>query len=198
MRARAGIRRLAGDQRGAALIEFAIAAPVICMTVLGLFDLGYNIYAKAMLEGAIQKAARDSALEGAAPGTIDTRVETAVHRIVPSALVDITRRSYTDFTNAAQSEEFDDIDSNGVCNGGEPYDDSNNNNAWDADRGQADQGGARDAVMYQVNVSYDRAFPLAGLIGLDPQATVRAVMVLRNQPYGMQNTIASGGVRNCT
>lgn len=196
MAALALMHRLACDRRGGAMIEFALAAPVICMTLLGLFDLSYNIYAKAMLEGAIQKAARDSAIEGASDTTIDTRVRDAVHIVVPSATLAFQRRNYSNFADISRPEDFTDLNNDGACNDGEPYEDANGNGTWDMDRGRNGQGGARDAVMYDVTVRYDRAFPLAGLLGFDPQVTVQSKMVLRNQPYGPQDN-PSGGILNC-
>ena len=41
---------------------------------------------------------------------------------------------------------------------GEPFEDANANGTWDEDRGSDGQGGARDAVLYVVSVSYRRAF----------------------------------------
>ena len=56
-------------------------------------------------------------------------------------------------------------------------------------------GGARDAVLYTVTVSYPRAFPVMKLLGFSNTVTARARTVLRNQPYGAQNKTAPIG--NC-
>ena len=63
------------DETGATIVEFALISPVLVLTLMGLFDLSYNFYAETMIEGAIQKAARDSTLEAyAGNGTaLDTR-----------------------------------------------------------------------------------------------------------------------------
>ncbi len=60
-------RSLVRDEQGAAIVEFALVAPVLIMMLLGLFDLGYNTYTSAILQGAIAKAARNSSIEGANP-----------------------------------------------------------------------------------------------------------------------------------
>ena len=52
--------QLAQDATGAVLIEFALVAPVFLMLIMGTFDLGQMAYGKSVLEGAVQKAARDS------------------------------------------------------------------------------------------------------------------------------------------
>ena len=51
---------LVGDRRGVTAIEFGIVAPVLCLMILGLSDLAYQSYTQSMLEGAVQKAARDA------------------------------------------------------------------------------------------------------------------------------------------
>ena len=84
--ARIPLRRvgaLRGDDRGAALVEFAIIAPVLIVTLLALFDLSYNIYATSLLEGAIQKAGRDSTLQGgdARASAIDAHMRDVVDNL---------------------------------------------------------------------------------------------------------------------
>ncbi len=62
---RAVRRRLAADQIGATVVEFALIAPVLVMTLLGLFDMAYSTYTSSVMQGAIANAARNSAIEGA-------------------------------------------------------------------------------------------------------------------------------------
>lgn len=192
-------RSLMRDARGAAIVEFALIAPVLLITMMGIFDLGYNMYATSMLHGAIQKAARDSTLEGGAGNSaaLDALVADAVHDIVPSATMTYSRTAYASFSDVRQPEDFTDIDNDGACNNGEPFEDANANGSWDADRGTDGQGGARDAVLYEVTISYTRAFPIANLIGQSNQYTTVAKTVLRNQPYGLQQTSAPT-TGNCT
>ncbi|MFY0080366.1 TadE family protein, partial [Acinetobacter baumannii] len=63
MRAPAFIRRVGQDRRGVTVTEFGLIAPTFLMLLLGVFDLGYTVYARAILDGAVQKAGRDAALE---------------------------------------------------------------------------------------------------------------------------------------
>lgn len=176
------------DTRGAAMVEFALIAPVLLTLLLGIFDLGYNIFTATQLEGAIHKAARDSSIEGAGSNepAIDAKVRAAVHEVAPNATVTFERRAYASFGEVSRPEDFTDVNEDGACNDGEPFEDVNGNGHWDEDRGKAGFGGARDAVLYVVNVSYPRAFPIAKLIGIPPVQTAQAVTVLRNQPYGQQ------------
>ncbi|MCK9540401.1 MAG: pilus assembly protein [Novosphingobium sp.] len=182
------VRFFGRDTRGVTLIEFALIAPALLIALMGLMDLGYNLYTNAQLQGAIQKAARDSTIEdpGSRVGDLDNRVAEAVRVIAPHSTMQFDRSAYSNFRDVAQPEDFTDTNDNGVCDAGEPFEDANGNGTWDNDRGNAGPGGARDAVLYTVTVDYERLFPVARLIGLDGNFRLVAVTVLRNQPYGLQ------------
>lgn len=182
-------RTLARDKRGVTAVEFALIAPALLVLLLGVFDTAYNLYAASVLNGAAQKAARDSTIEGAETRglAIDDKVAAAVHNVVPGAEVTFDRRAYRDYSDIHQPENYTDVDKDGVCDDDEPFEDSNGNGVWDSDRGADTMGSARDAVLYTVTVSYPRAFPLMHLIGLPETVTSRSQTVLRNQPYGAQN-----------
>ena len=169
--------------------------------LMGLFDLSYNMYTTQMLQGAIENAARNSSLEGSTgkEAQLDATVSTAVHAVAPAAKLTFTRRAYSSFTKASRPEDFTDVDGNGMCNKGEPFEDANSNGKWDADGGKTGFGGARDAVLYTVVVKYQRAFPIAGLIpGQSKTFTLSAATVLRNQPYGQQAANSAPATGNCT
>ena len=185
------------NERGAALVEFALISPVLLVTILGLLDMSYNYYVQAQLQGAIQRAARSATLERSLTmtGEIDAQVAAAVREIVPNASLQFSRSSYTRFADVAQPEDFDDLDDDGRCADGEPFEDANGNGHWDDDRGTQGRGGARDAVLYEVTVSYPRTFGVAGLIGLSDTFTTQSTTVLRNQPWGEQVLVAQAG--NC-
>lgn len=183
-----GLRHAAGDERGATIVEFAMIAPVLIMTILALFDLAHTMYTGAILQGVIQKAARDSTLQGASSqeDVIDQRVTTAVRAVSPHAALAFDRKDYTSFSDVSRPEDYTDLDGDGQCDDGEPFEDVNGNGVWDSDRGSTGIGGARDAVLYTVTVTYPRMFPLASLIGISPTVSAVARTVLRNQPYDAQ------------
>lgn len=189
-------RALLADRSGATIVEFALVAPVLVTLLLGLFDTGYNLYTASILQGAIQEAARDSTIEGATPTALDAKVSEAVRNIAPNATIAFSRKSYADFSDIDTPEDFTDVNDNGVCDAGEPYEDANGNGFWDTDRGTAGQGGARDAVLYSVTVTYPHAFPVGSLIGLSDKFSVKSQTVLRNQPYALQDR-APAVTRNC-
>ena len=187
-------RALLRDQRGSAAVEFAVVAPVMLMTLYGMFDMGHTQYTRALLEGAIEKASRAATIEGVKTTSIDARVSSVVTQIAPGAILTFKRTTYTDFSDIARPEDFDDINKDGTCNDDEPYEDANGNNSYDLDRGKSGNGGARDAILYQVTVQYKRILPIGRLIGQSDTATMNATSVLRNQPFGIQSFVDT---KNC-
>lgn len=194
------VNSIKADQSGVTAVEFAFVAPVFMILLMGLFDAGHQLYTASALQGALHEAARDTTLETGFSRTadIDQEVKDVVLRIAPKADITLTRSNYINFEDVSQPEEFTDSvsDPDGVCNDGEPFEDVNGNGVWDADRGRDGVGGARDAVLYTATATYDRLFPMAGLIGLPEQITLKANTVLRNQPYNDQGT-RQPVVENC-
>ena len=197
-------RLLLRDQSGAALTEFGLILPVFAVLLMGAMDMGHSLYTRSVLEGAIQKAARDSGLESGTAATqqavIDAFVKNQLRDLgIRNADVTITRRFYRTFTaaSAAAGEPFTDTNANGACDSGEPYEDHNNNSVHDPDGADGGQGGAKDTVQYTVRVNYPRLFPMAGLIGLPQRVQMEAITVMNNQPYGDQSAYSAMTVRNC-
>ena len=189
------LKSLARDRRGVTVVEFAMIAPAFLMMLLGAFDMGFNMYTAAVLQGAIQEAARDSTVEGSASSidTIDARVRDVVLHVTPNATVSFSRKAYSNYADIGRPEDWTDVDGDGACDHGEPFEDVNGNGVWDRDRSIAGSGGARDAVLYQVTVDYPRALPVAKLLGQSDRLTTVASTVLRNQPYALQGVRASTG-----
>jgi Flp pilus assembly protein TadG len=179
--------RLRQDQRGATIVEFAIIAPVMALMMMGLGDLVYQMYAQSVLNGAVQKAARDSGIEGGATTTaaIDGVVQTIVRSVAPAATFVSSRKNYDSFAEAAP-EPFVDTNGNGVRNAGECFTDENGNGTWDADPGATGQGGASAVTLYTVTATYPRIFPVARLFGWSASQTISATTLLKNQPYATQ------------
>ncbi|WP_158586736.1 TadE/TadG family type IV pilus assembly protein [Aurantiacibacter zhengii] len=192
------LRFLARDERGVTVTEFGLIAPVLVMTLMGLFDMSYNFYADTMVEGAVQNAARDSTIERFTnnPAALDAEVTRAVQGVVPSAVVTFERAAYTNYSDVGMAEEYNDTNNDGTCNNNEVFEDINGNGVWDADRSLDATSGARDAVVYTVTATYERMFPIARLINLDENVTVRARTILRNQPFNLQEI--NTGTGNCT
>ncbi|HEX4693506.1 TadE/TadG family type IV pilus assembly protein [Sphingomonas sp.] len=191
------LRSLARNTRGATIVEFAIVAPVMMILLMGISDLAYQVYAQSILNGALQKAARDSSIQGGAENTaaIDAKVTAMVKNIAANATIVFSRKNYDTFS-VIKPEPFVDTNGNGVRNTGECYTDVNGNGTWDADPGLNGQGGANDVTMYTATVTYPRMFPVAGLFGWPSTQTIAGSTLLKNQPYASQTTVTPATV--CT
>lgn len=200
---RRAINRLASDSAGITVVEFAIVAPVLCLILLGAFDVAHTLYVRAALQGVVQKTARDSSLETGSVEEqqllLDNKVRNQALALANNADINITRRFYRTFNEAAaaRAEVYTDTNSNGTCDAGEPYEDANRNNTWDRDGGDDGQGGAKDATLYTVTMQYPRFFPIYNIIGGSNMTKITATTVLRNQPYSDQGAYAPMQVRNC-
>ncbi len=182
---------------GATTVEFAMVLPLLLVMMLGIFDVGMNLYATSVLQGAMQKAGRDFSLEDARSrqNTIESYITGQIRTIAPNSTVTFERNAYFDFADVGQPEVYDDLNDDGQCNNDEPFEDANGNGQWDADRGEAGFGGARDAIMFTATATYDRLFAMDGLLGLPEQVTISASTVLRNQPFDDQDRTVTLG--NC-
>ncbi len=179
------LTRMFGEDRATAAIEFALTAPVFLLVLMGIFDFGMQLYAKSVLSGAVNRAARDAALEGnnASQVAIDGAVTTNVRTVFQDATLTYTRRSYDDFSGVSKPEPLTDANSNGTRDPGECFTDVNGNGSWDTDRGNDGQGGGDEVVLYTAQMQFARLFPAWKMLGQPQVATIRATTVLRNQPF---------------
>lgn len=196
------VASLRTNERGAALMEFGFVAPIVMVLLMGAYDAAHRFYARSVLQGAVEKAARDTGLEGASSVARQKAVDDAVlAQLKPvnyGATITFERKAYRSFARAASpAEPFSDTNKDGQCNKGEPYEDINNNGARDSDVGVKGQGGAQDAVVYTVHMKYKAVTPVAGVFGLDEKVDLAARTVLRNQPYNEQAVDRPSTVRNC-
>jgi Flp pilus assembly pilin Flp len=183
-------RRLRRSQDGAYMIELALVLPVFLMLMMGIFDIGFQMYAKSVLAGAVEEAARGSTLESnnISQTDVDQRVRNAVGNVASYATLSFSRTNYRNFSNVNQPENFTDSNNNGSRDPGECFEDRNSSNSWDASGGANGQGGADDVVLYRATISYDRLFPLWRMLGEPQNESIRVSTVLRNQPFNVQSS----------
>ena len=206
-RRRRGAKALPRDERGTTILEFGLIAPTLCVMLLGALDYSHTLYMQSVLQGSIQKAARDGSLQQSA-GTddaarlvTDTWVRKQLHSLNKSGEVTISRRFYRTFTDAAAqaAETFTDTDHDGICNHGEPFDDRNSNGVRDTDGADSvENASARDNVVLTVSVDYPRMFPIDKLIGGNGTTKLTARTVLANQPFGVQQQYGAPTTGTCS
>lgn len=208
MRALTILWRIWRDVRAIAAVEFAMIAPVFILMLMGMMDIGHTLYTQSVLQGVMQKAARDATLETgglvAQQAAIDAKVTDRISKLVKNPNVALTRRYFKDFTKANAKIPEPDYNNavpaknmDGTCETGETYLDTNNNNTWDNDGGDSGQGGAKDIVVYTATVTFPRLLPMYKLAGLSQNTTIKASTVLANQPFGDQAAYAAPTTKAC-
>ncbi len=191
------LSELKDSETGAAALEFALVAPVFLAMLMGMLNVGQMAYGTAVLNGAVQNAARSSTLEGADTSAADQSVSNAVSPVLPGVAVAGTRSSYFDFADIGRPESFDDEDDNGDCNDGESYVDENGSGNWDADIGVTGNGGAGDVVVYTVRATYSPLFSIPFAPDAWASTTLEATAVKKNQPFADQSEYTTTA-RTCT
>lgn len=194
------LKAIRRDRKGVTATEFAIVCPVMLLLIMGMGELAFQGYVQSVLTGEVQKAARDSTIDGngspAAAAVIDGKVKAAIGNILSKVTWDTpVRRSYAHFADISP-EYFFDSNNNGKYDSGECYIDSNANGDWDADPSADGQGGANAVVVYQMGFTYSRLFPLASLAGWPSTVHIEAETILKNQPYKYANT--ADNLKVCT
>lgn len=184
-RRHAFIRRLRRSERGMAVVEFALTAPLFLLILMGIFDYCWQMYAKQVLQGAVSKAARDSTLENFSTNqaALDNRVRAQVLNVFRDADVTFTRKTYDSFEKVGTEERYTDSNKNGRYDSGECFDDANGSGFWEADRGRSGNGGADDVVLYTASMRFNRVLPVWSMLGQPQSTTLSSSTVLRNQPF---------------
>lgn len=177
--------RIASDESGATLIEFALILPVLCVLLLGIFDLGYRSYASSVIQGALHEAARMATVGNVNMTQIDARVRQRLSNFAGSrATITIATESTYDFASVRRPEKLIiDTAPVGTYNQGDCWEEVTGNTSYDTNRGRNGQGGADDIVRYEVTMTYPRVVPIGRLIGWSENETIVASTVLRNQPF---------------
>lgn len=202
IRSRLHSSALGRDQRGVSAVEFALVAPMFLSILMATFDLGFGVYTKAVLQGAIEEASRKASLENDQWTNVEAKVKAQILAVIPSSdpstdiSFNLDRRAYEDYDDLILPEQFNDTNSNGAREVGECYVDRNNNRQYDTNVGLANRGGASDVISIKASVTYKRVFPLWAMTGQSQNQLIEASTFLRNQPFGAQ--AARVGVSICT
>lgn len=192
--------RLARDDEGATIIEFALIAPVLILILLAGIDFGHRTYVSSVMQGALTDAARRASVEdptfSASGDTLEERVANAVEAqvqsvVTPGYSLTIEQSNFYDFTGIGNPEKImRDNDGDGVydADDGDCFSDLNENGQFDTDTGRTGRGGANDVVFYEATLEMDPLVPIYNFLGGSTRYTMLADTAIRNQPWGSQAT----------
>jgi Flp pilus assembly pilin Flp len=185
--ARQALRRLLRDERGAALVEFAIIAPVFILLILGTIEVAIIIFMSSSIESAVLQASRFGITGGLPAGV--SRAERVLeivgqktYGLVDMDTVELETLVYESFADIGQPEPFEDANANDSYDNGEVFTDVNGNGEWDPDMGEAGLGGPSDVVVYRVTYDWGIITPvMRDILG----QSVRHVssIAVRNEPF---------------
>jgi len=88
--------RLAGDRRGAAILEFAVVLPLLMILLVGGLDVGRMFYVRQGLEYATEEAARYYMLN---PTTAESNVTALLQSKMPGGMGPSVIVTYVDTAN---------------------------------------------------------------------------------------------------
>lgn len=181
--------RLRDDRRGATLMEFGLVVTPLCLIIMGIGDLGYQSYLRAVTKGVLDRAARSASVGTLNSSQIDAYVEQQMQAInSKNGTTSVVKKSYYNFSNVGKPEKITtDTAPLGSYNSGDCYEDANGNGSYDTNTGATGLGGADDIVYYEVTVSMPRLFPLAKMLGWSATQSATASTIMRNQPWANQS-----------
>jgi len=182
-------KALAEDQRGSALVEFVLAAPLVVLMLVGAVEFGMILFVSTLMESALRDAARFGITGEEPPGT--TRLARILQIIEERTigLVDMTEARveilvYPTFGDVGRGEDFVDGNGNGQYDAGETYTDQNGNGQHDTDIGVAGPGEAGAIVAYRMEYGWRLRTPMAApLIGKNGKFILKSAIAVRNEPY---------------
>lgn len=187
--------RLRSDARGATIVEFGLILLPMTVCLVGLLDLGYQMYVHSVLQGATNDVARAVTVENpnvAGVGTLDQRVQARIegqmHALTgDAATYTVSSTSYYRYSDRGQPERLTrDNDRDGQYDAGDCWLDTNPNNVFDVSSGRSGIGGADDIVQFTVNMTMPRLVPIGGLVGLPNSYTMNVRSVIKRQPFADQ------------
>ena len=178
-----------------AAVEFALAAPILFLLIIGMFEIAMVMFISVAVEGGLREAARFG-ITGVVPVGV-TRQEQILNilgthtlGLIDIASSTITLKAYDNFSDIGQPEPFNDTSpANGVYDLGEAFTDLNGNAQWDADRGVDGVGSSGEVVLYKIDYDWLLFTPIvAHLLTGGDALHLTASVAVRNEPF-----IAGGG-----
>lgn len=195
------LRTVKRDEQGATIVEFGFIALPMVLLLLGGLEMAYQAYARTVLQGALNDAARRAAVENPTftveGSTIEEKVENEIKNqvgiVAVNSTITVDMESYFDFSSIGNPEKLmTDNNGNGKYDAedNDCWEDLNGNEQYDTDAGTTGRGGSNDVVFYTANISMPELFPVSKFIGTDPTVDMTLKAAIRNQPYGTQATPA--------
>lgn len=193
------LRRIRRCCKGLTAVEFALAAPVVFMTVAGIFELALVMFVSTLSEGALREASRFS-ITGFIPAgqTREERIleilEDHTIGLIDMDAATIDYKVYPTFDDIGKPEPFtDNAPANGTYDAGEAFQDINGNGQWDSDMGAAGLGGPGDIVLYTIEYDWEMMTPLVSpFMGTGGKMRLKSSVAVKNEPFDVPPPAGGG------
>jgi len=186
------LRRIRADNKGAALVEMALVAPIIITASIGTLEMGAVMLSTTLIEGALTDASRAGMTGYIEVGMtreeyINDLLRQRTFGMIEANNLTITQKVYKAFGDVGLPEPYTDVDADGYYTPGvDSFTDLNCNNSWDEEVGTAGLGGPGDVVVY--NVTYDSHYMtgyFSKMMGsADGKIKLTASTAIKNEPFG--------------
>lgn len=185
------LSKLSRDENGASVPEFALILVPLCLLLFGGLEIGYQIYVRSVLLGAMERATRLTTLQTVDSTAVENDIEATIKRLAPNATVRTTKGSFLQYSQINAMERLTkDSNNNGALDSGDCWEDVDDNGQRNVvTEGKSGIGGADDIVRYNTVVTYNRIVPIYRFIGIGNTATLTATTMTRRQPYELQSVL---------
>ncbi|MEM8569594.1 MAG: TadE family protein [Pseudomonadota bacterium] len=179
--------RLGADERGAAIIEFALIMPIFLLLTIGALEIALVTFVGSSIEAAVLQASRYGITGSTSAGvTREDRVRNIIEDrtfgFVDMDKVEIDTLIYDRFQDVGEPEPFEDANGNGSYDTGENFTDINGNAKWDTDMGKAGLGADDDIVLYRIRYEWGILTPIIReVLGQSIEHT--SVVAVRNEDF---------------
>jgi Flp pilus assembly pilin Flp len=192
------LRRLWQDRNGAAILEFALVLPPLCLILLGMFEVAMLMFAQAAMEGGLREAARygvtgqKSATPADRIAQIMALIDKHTYGLFDMKDAKVTYQVYPSFHDIGNAEPLTkDVNGNGKYDPpNDEYTDLDGDGCWDSGKGTDGAGNSSDVVRYTVSYDYPLMTPIIANVMGDAQGKVHlsASIVVRNEPWSSVTT----------
>lgn len=178
----------AKDNRGNAMVEFGLVAPLLLAIIFGIIEFSGIVFAQTLLEGGASQASRFGII-GSTPGgssrdeAIRDIIAENAFGIIDADAVRVETLIYESFASVGQAEPFDDANGNGTHDENEGFQDVNGNGEHDDDQGKSGAGNGDEVVLYRLTYDWDIMVPIFRPFFGD-QFVLQAATAVRNEPFG--------------
>ncbi len=194
------LRRFWRAKEGSSAIEFALAAPIVILTMAAIIDFMMVLFVSSLMEGGLQNASRLGRTGFQTVAVTVPRIDAIRQEIADATIgmvnmddLTVATRVYPCFDSIGEPEPYIDADASGSYDIGEVFTDVNGNGTRDLDMAATGFGGPGSVVLYTVAYDWAALTPLIGnFFGPDGKMPIGVSVAVRNEPFDFTAPLVTG------